>query len=49
MDINAEIELLRRKMQMVKSHIAKIELQRKIVELESKRKDVAEREPWEMG
>ena len=48
MEIDAEIELTKRRIQSTKSHIAKVELQRKLIELEEKRKNQSEKEPWEM-
>lgn len=48
MSIDAEIELTKRKIQSTKSHIAKIELQKKLMELEEKKKTQAGKESWEM-
>ncbi len=48
MEIDAEIELTKRRIQSTKSHIAKIELQKRLMELEEKRKSQSEKESWEM-
>lgn len=47
-EIDAEIEMLKRQMQKTKSHIAKIELQKRIMELEERRKTQRKKETWEM-
>ncbi len=48
MDIDAEIELVRRKLQQVKSHIARIELEKRLAELQEMKMNQRQKEPWEM-
>ena len=47
-EIDAKIELLKRKMQTTKSHIAKIEMQRQLGELEEQRVKASTKQSWEM-
>lgn len=48
LEIDAEIEMLKRRMQSTKSHIAKIELQKRLMELEEKKRSQRAKESWEM-
>ena len=48
MEIDAEIEMLKRQMQRTKSHIAKIELQKRLMDLEKQKQTQRAKESWEM-
>ncbi len=48
MDINAEIEMVKNKIATTKSHLARIELEKKLQELIELKMKQEQKEPWEL-
>jgi len=48
MDIDAEIEIVRNKIATTKSHLARIELEKRLQELKELKIKQENKEPWEM-
>ena len=47
-EIDAEIHILKARMRQTKSHVARIELEKRLADLQEERKTASSKEDWEM-